>query len=109
VEEDRVNVRDGSSTSAEIVFKAERGEVFKVEQRQGKWLKVVDAAGDGGWIREDMVWGERGVAASSSKGKTKGELDAPASGGSKEKDGGKGDAAKGKGRAAPKSAEQPKA
>lgn len=75
VEGDRVNVRDKASTTSEIVFKAERGEVFKVEERQGKWLKVVDASGDGGWIRDDMVWGERVAMTAPPKGKTKGELE----------------------------------
>ncbi len=78
VEGDRVNVRDKAGTTAEIVFKAERGEVFKVEERQGKWLRVVDANGDGGWVRDDMVWGERMPAAAAPKGKTKGELEDPA-------------------------------
>jgi SH3-like domain-containing protein len=75
VEEDRVNVRDDAGTSSEVVFKAERGEVFKVEKRDGRWLKVVDASGDGGWIRDDMVWGDRAAPAPSPKGKTKGEIE----------------------------------
>jgi len=77
VEGDKVNVREKPNTTSEIAFKAERGEVFKVESHQGKWLKVTDASGDGGWIRDDMVWGERDGASATPKGKTKGELEEP--------------------------------
>jgi SH3-like domain-containing protein len=77
VEGDKVNVREKPNTTSEIAFKSERGEVFKVESHQGKWLKVVDANGDGGWIRDDMVWGEKVAAAESPKGKTKGEIEEP--------------------------------
>jgi SH3-like domain-containing protein len=55
---ERANMRTNPSTSAPVVFKVERGEVFKIEKREGDWLKVVDARGDGGWIRSDMTWGE---------------------------------------------------
>jgi SH3-like domain-containing protein len=56
---DRANVRSKPSTSGEVLFKVERGEVFKIEERgDGGWLKVVDARGDGGWLRGDMTWGD---------------------------------------------------
>jgi len=56
---DRANVRAKPSTSGEVLFKVERGEVFKIEERgDGGWLKVVDARGDGGWLRGDMTWGD---------------------------------------------------
>ncbi len=89
VEGDKVNVREKPNTTSEIAFKSERGEVFKVESHQGKWLKVVDANGDGGWIRDDMVWGEKIAASETPKGKTKGEIvepgDKPAAAGGKPK------------------------
>jgi SH3-like domain-containing protein len=56
---ERANVRAKPSTSGEVLFKVERGEVFKIEERSdGGWLKVVDARGDGGWLRGDMTWGD---------------------------------------------------
>ena len=55
---DKANVREGPSTSTDVLFTAERGEVFKIEERKDRWLKVMDARGDGGWIRDDMSWGE---------------------------------------------------
>ncbi len=56
---DRANVREAASTASPVLFKVERGEVFKIEERSDNgWLKVVDARGDGGWIRADMTWGD---------------------------------------------------
>ncbi|MBL8740138.1 MAG: SH3 domain-containing protein [Myxococcales bacterium] len=57
---DRANIRESAETASDVVFKAEKGEVFKIEERKGQWLKVVDAKGDGGWIRGDMTWGGEG-------------------------------------------------
>jgi SH3-like domain-containing protein len=54
---ERANIREKANTSGDVLFKVERGEVFKVEERSGSWIKVVDARGDGGWIRADMTWG----------------------------------------------------
>ncbi len=109
VEGDRVNVREKANTTSEIAFKAERGEVFKVDERSGKWLKVVDANGDGGWIRDDMVWGEKAASAAPPKGKTKGELEpiSPTSDAEKGKaaPAGKGDKAPAKSDDAPRAAE----
>jgi SH3-like domain-containing protein len=58
VSSDKANIRENATTSSDVVFKVERGEVFKIEERKGSWLKVVDARGDGGWIRSDMTWGD---------------------------------------------------
>ena len=55
---DKANIREEASTSSDVSFKVERGEVFKIESRKGDWIKVVDARGDGGWIRSDMTWGD---------------------------------------------------
>lgn len=54
---DRANIREAAETSSDVVFKAEKGEVFKIQEHKGQWMKVVDAKGDGGWIRSDMTWG----------------------------------------------------
>lgn len=58
ISSDKANIRESASTSSDVVFKVERGEVFKIEERKSGWLKVVDARGDGGWIRGDMTWGD---------------------------------------------------
>ena len=55
---ERVNIREQANTKSDVLFKVERGEVFKIEERVGDWLKIVDARGDGGWIRSDMTWGD---------------------------------------------------
>jgi len=55
---DRANVREAANTKSDVLFKVERGEVFKIEDKKGDWIKVVDAHGDGGWIRNDMTWGD---------------------------------------------------
>jgi SH3-like domain-containing protein len=54
---DAANIREKPSTTSEVVFKVAHGEVFKVQERKDDWVKVVDAHGDGGWIRADMTWG----------------------------------------------------
>ena len=55
---DRATVREAANTKSDVLFKVERGEVFKIEEKKGDWIKVVDAHGDGGWIRNDMTWGD---------------------------------------------------
>lgn len=62
VSTDKANIREAANTTSDVLFQVKRGEVFKIEERKENWLKVVDANGDGGWIREDMVWGEPLVA-----------------------------------------------
>ncbi len=58
VSAEKANIREAANTTSDVLFTVKRGEVFKVESRQGNWLKVVDANGDGGFIRDDMTWGE---------------------------------------------------
>lgn len=58
ISSDKANIREAPNTTSDVLFKAERGEVFKIEERKEHWLKVVDGRGDGGWIRDDMTWGE---------------------------------------------------
>jgi len=55
---DRANIRENPNTSSDVLFKVERGEVFKIDERKEQWIKIVDGRGDGGWIRDDMTWGE---------------------------------------------------
>lgn len=58
ISSDKANIREAPNTASDVLFKAEKGEVFKIEERKEHWLKVVDSRGDGGWIRDDMTWGE---------------------------------------------------
>ena len=53
---DKCNVREGPSTQFRIKFTVERGIPFKVLKRQGKWLQVIHADGDSGWIHKSLVW-----------------------------------------------------
>ncbi|MBK6513117.1 MAG: SH3 domain-containing protein [Polyangiaceae bacterium] len=59
---DKANIRSAPNTTSPVVFKVERGEVFKIVDRKNlqksEWIKVIDAKGEGGWIRDDMTWGE---------------------------------------------------
>lgn len=57
----RGNIREKPTISAEVAFQAERGEVFKVIDREGRWLHVVGVEGDKGWVREDLAWGMKKV------------------------------------------------
>lgn len=57
IQGEHANIREKASTDAEVLFKVEHGEVFKVQDRKENWIKVVDSHGDGGWIRSDMTWG----------------------------------------------------
>lgn len=70
---DAANIREKPSTTSEVVFKVAHGEVFKVQERKDDWVKVVDAHGDGGWIRADMTWGFEEPKADKGAGDKKGE------------------------------------
>ena len=52
-----VNVREGPGKDAKVLFQAESGVSFKVEEKKGKWLRVKHGDGDTGWIHESLVWG----------------------------------------------------
>ena len=52
-----VNVREGPGKDTKVLFQAETGVSFKVEEQKDKWLRVKHADGDTGWIHESLVWG----------------------------------------------------
>jgi SH3-like domain-containing protein len=52
-----VNVREGPGKDTKVLFQAETGVSFKVEEKKDKWLRVRHADGDTGWIHESLVWG----------------------------------------------------
>jgi len=52
-----VNIREGPGTDAKVLFQAESGVSFMVEEKKDKWLRIRHADGDTGWIHESLVWG----------------------------------------------------
>jgi SH3-like domain-containing protein len=50
------NVRKGPGTQYDIAFTVSAGVPFKVLDRQGSWIRVVHADGDGGWVHRSLVW-----------------------------------------------------
>ena len=53
----RGNVRKGPGTGHDLVFRANRGVVFKVLERKDDWLKVEHESKRVGWISRSLVWG----------------------------------------------------
>ncbi len=53
------NVRSGAGTEFDILFKANRGESFKVIGKQKDWVQIKTTAGKSGWIWQNLVWGSR--------------------------------------------------
>lgn len=56
VRKDKCNVRTGPGTGNAIHFTVDKGVPFKVLEEKGKWLHVVHADGDKGWIHRSLVW-----------------------------------------------------
>ncbi len=56
VDKDNCNVRSGPGTDHEIRFTVDRGVPFRVMEEKGKWLHVIHADGDQGWIHQSLVW-----------------------------------------------------
>ena len=50
------NVRQGPGTANEILFTVGSGVPFKVLERKEKWLHILHADGDTGWIHDSLVW-----------------------------------------------------
>ena len=53
----RSNIRKGPGTEQELLFRANRGVVFKVLDRKDDWLKVEHESKRVGWIARSLVWG----------------------------------------------------
>lgn len=62
VKVNRANVRKGPGTNYPILFTADMGVSFLVDEKRGKWLKVRHADGDNGWIFGKLLWGASGAA-----------------------------------------------
>jgi len=56
VKKNQCNVRSGPGTGNAILFTVDKGVPFKVLEEKGKWLHVVHADGDKGWIHRSLVW-----------------------------------------------------
>jgi len=54
----RANLREKPTTKSKVVGKTEQAEVFVVEERKGRWLRLSFGKEPRGWIRDDLVWGE---------------------------------------------------
>jgi SH3-like domain-containing protein len=63
-------VRQKPNTESKVAFEVLRGEVFKITERKGSWLHVVDINGEKGWVRSDLTWGisQSGKDAKAKKG-----------------------------------------
>ena len=56
VKADRCNVRSGPGTQFDVVFTVNKGVPFKVTAREKRWIKILHADGDIGWIFKALVW-----------------------------------------------------
>ena len=56
VKNDKCNVRSGPGTQNEIRFTVDKGVPFRVLNEKGKWLHIIHADGDKGWIHRSLVW-----------------------------------------------------
>ena len=53
----RGNIRTGPGTEHDLMFRANRGVVFKVLERKDDWVKVEHESKRVGWIARSLVWG----------------------------------------------------
>lgn len=55
-----VNVRRGPGLRHRVVTKVDKGEVYKIFQRNSNWVKIGYYLENEeiGWVRSDLVWGE---------------------------------------------------
>jgi len=54
------NIRKGPSLRRPIVMQASKGEIYKIFDEKGKWVKIGYYLENEaiGWIRQDLVWGD---------------------------------------------------
>ncbi|MBW1992431.1 MAG: SH3 domain-containing protein [Deltaproteobacteria bacterium] len=57
---ERVNVRRGPGLKHKVVGQVDKGEVYRIFDRRGKWVKIgyYIEKEEIGWVRNDMVWGD---------------------------------------------------
>ena len=51
----RANIRSGPSTEYPVISSAKRGEVFGIDDQEGRWYRINLEDGRGGWIHEKLV------------------------------------------------------
>ena len=56
---EEANIRKGPSLRKPVVMQASKGEIYKIFDEKGQWVKVGYYLENEviGWIREDLVWG----------------------------------------------------
>jgi uncharacterized protein YgiM (DUF1202 family) len=54
------NIRKGPSLRRPVVMQASKGEIYKIFDEKGEWVKVGYYLENEviGWIRQDLVWGD---------------------------------------------------
>jgi SH3-like domain-containing protein len=54
------NIRKGPSLRRPVVLQASKGEIYKIFDEKGQWIKVGYYQENEviGWIRQDLVWGD---------------------------------------------------
>jgi N-acetylmuramoyl-L-alanine amidase len=54
------NIRKGPSLRKPVVMRASKGEIYKIFDEKGQWVKVGYYLENEviGWIRDDLVWGD---------------------------------------------------
>jgi uncharacterized protein YgiM (DUF1202 family) len=57
---EEANIRKGPSLRRPVVKQASKGEIYKIFDEKGEWVKVGYYLENEviGWIRQDLVWGE---------------------------------------------------
>jgi len=54
----RGNVRAGPGLAHGVIAKVEYGEVYRIAERQGRWLRLATTDDTIGWVRNDLTWGD---------------------------------------------------
>ncbi len=57
---ENANVRKGPSLRRPVVMQASKGEIYKVFEERGRWVKIGYYLENEviGWVRDDLIWGE---------------------------------------------------
>ncbi|MFC1886132.1 SH3 domain-containing protein, partial [Thermodesulfobacteriota bacterium] len=50
------NIRSGPGVDYDMVLTVGKGIPFKVIEEKGRWIHILHADGDSGWIHNSLVW-----------------------------------------------------
>ncbi|MBU7572323.1 MAG: SH3 domain-containing protein [Hydrogenophaga sp.] len=50
-----LNMREGPSTKAAVLWELKRGYPLQITERKGSWIKVLDFEGDTGWVARSFT------------------------------------------------------